>query len=373
MGESVKLSARILTASCVVVLLGFVGAPSTFAANTVETECRKVGATQVTSKGLLSCMNVSGVRIWIFTPLPKSIAEAKKLVSSWDTSALPADSIIRFHARSSDGYVQQRLTLAQQKRDSLVGMKASLTARITALQAEIRALPSQISVAQTASQTASSNLEAPKREYQALSSQANIYYSQYSSLDSARISHLGCEILEMFGYGGSCGTFNEAAYYSAKTQYELANSRADAAYAIYTGLFNDYKAKYDTYKALYDRQATAQSELGVATNQGNEADAGIPGAEAHLEASHSVIADLRLLQASITLADSAGVQLQELVQKPLSANWKKEFDRLARMNAIRLFHQGNVEDTFSSFRTMTPDLLDPEPGVPPTVEPSGST
>lgn len=367
-----KLSARILTASCVVVLLGSVGVPSTFAATTVEAECRKVGATQVTSKGLLSCMNVSGARIWISTPLPKGIAEAKKLVSAWDTSALPTDSIIRFHARSSDDYVQQRLTLAQQKRDALVGMKASLTARISALQSEIGALPSQISVAQVASRTALSNLETPKREYQTLTSQANIYYSQYARLDSARISHLGCKILEMFGMGGSCGTFNESAYYSAKTQYELAKYRADTAEANYNRLFNDYKVRYDAYKALFDRRATAQSELSVATNQGNEVEAGIPGAEAHLKASHAVIADLRLLQSSITLADSAGVQLQELVQKPLGANWKKKFDRLARVNAIRLFHQGNVDDTFSSFRTMTPDLLDPEPEVPPTAEPSSS-
>ena len=251
-------------------------------------------------------------------------------------------------------------------------MKASLTARISALQAEIRDLPGRTSAAYATSQTASSNLEAPKREYQALSSQANIYYSQYASLDSARISHLGCKILEMFGHGGPCGTFNESAYYSAKTQYELAENRADTAYANYTRLFNDYKGKYDAYKALFDRQATAQSELNAATNQSNEADAGIPGAEAHLNASHSVIAELRLLQSSITLADSAGVQLQELIQKPLGANWKKEFDRLARMNAIMLFHRGNVDDTFSLFRTLTPDLLDPAPEVPPTAEPSPS-
>lgn len=363
-----KLSDRLVTASCVIVLFGSVGIPSTFAATAVENQCRKVGATQVTPKGLLSCVNVSGERIWISTPLPKGIAEARKLVSSWDTSALPTDSIIRFHARSSDGYVQERLTLAQQKRDALVELKASLTAQISALQAEIRDLPGRISAAYATSQTASSNLETPKREYQTLSSQANIYYSRYASLDSARISHLGCKILEMFGHGGPCGTFNESAYYSAKTQYELAKNRADTAFANYTRLFNDYKGKYDAYKALYDRQATAQTELNAATNQSNEADAGIPGAEAHLKASHSVIADLRLLQSSITLADSAGVQLQELVQKPLGANWKKEFDRLARMNAIMLFHQRNVHNTFSSFRTMTPDLLDPEPELPPTGE-----
>ena len=367
-----KLSARILTASCVIVLFGSVGLPSTFAVTAVENQCRKVGATQVTPKGLLSCMNVSGERLWISTPLPKGIAEAKKLVSSWDTSALPTDSIMRFHARSSDGYVQQRLTLAQQKRDALVGMKASLTARISALQAEIRDLPGRTSAAYATSQTASSNLEAPKREYQALSSQANIYYSQYASLDTARIYYLGCRIQLMFGSVGSCSPFNESAYYSAKTQYELAKNRADTAYANYTRLFNDYIGKYDAYKALFDRQATAQSELNAATNQSNEADAGIPGAEAHLKASHSVIAELGLLQSSITLADSAGVQLQELIQKPLGANWKKEFNRLARMNAIMLFHRGNVDDTFSLFRSLTPDLLDPEPEVPPTAEPSPS-
>ena len=164
------------------------------------------------------------------TAKPKTSREATRLLKKWVLEdPIPGDSLIRHHAFASDAYAQERLTLAQQARDALSAQKVQFSNQADSLRSEIQNLPSKVSTSLGVAKTAEAKLDAPKREYQSLSSQESILYSQYASLDSGRISHLGCVVLEMFGFGGPCGSFNEANFLSVKSRYEIAKSRADSA------------------------------------------------------------------------------------------------------------------------------------------------
>jgi len=362
--------------SSLVLVMSIVGLSPAEAALKAGETCPKVGTTEISpnGKGALVCLTVSGSRKWIFTPLPKGAGDATRQVKLWTaTNAIPDDSLTRYHSQSSDAYVQERLTLAQQARDALVNQKTILTNQSSTLQAEIQGLPAQISTTQATVQTAEAKLDGPKREYQSLSSQASILGSQYASLDRARTVNLACELLEVFGVGGGCGTFNESNYFSVKSQYEIANSRADSAWQTYTVLYNDYKKKYDASVALRSRQNTARAELNKANADLGSVENAIPGAEAHLSASHAVIENLTNLKVTLAQFDAASARVRDLATKPLGSNWKKNFNQIARLQGVASLHQTAILEIYSAFRSQTGDLPDPQPTATPEPTPTPDT
>jgi hypothetical protein len=126
-------------------------------------------------------------------------------------------------------------------------------------------------------------------------------------------------------------------------------------------LYNDYKKKYDESVSLGGRYNTAQAELARAKADLGTVENSIPGSEAHLSASHAVIENLTNLKGALIQFDSANTRLRDLAAKPLGRNWKNSFNRIARLQGITSLHQKTALALFSTFRSQTGDLPDPQP------------
>lgn len=339
------------------------------AATSVGDTCKKPGQaiSQKGGKGQLVCLRVAGTTTWVFVPSASSKSQASKALREWRTvDPLQNEDLIRHFALTSDAYVDERLTLAQQGRDQLAQQIVVLTSKQANLQAEITNLPSQITQAQTLYQQAESALAAPRREYTSAATTAALLDAEYTSAYNNRLSYIACKTLEMFGFRapGDCGTSNDAQYFSIKARYEAARARADSLRANYQARYNDYKAKYDRYKTLFDRQATARNELGTTGAELNAADAALIGAEAHLRASHVAKARLIEIRVALSRLDATKAHLEKLANADVGTKWTSQYERSARLFGILQLHQKYVVESFGSFRALTTDLADPVPEQP---------
>ena len=349
--------------------MGVLQAPAQ-AATKAGDDCKRIGQSKSvkSTKGKLLCLRVAGQRTWVFVPKSSSKARAEKMAKGWQRQAeLPNESALRYFAASSDAYVTERLTLAQQGRDELAQRAAALSSQQAALQSELTNLPSQVSAASVAAQTAESKLEEPLQAAQSASSSASLLASEYARLEGEMGAHIGCRVLEDFGFypPGSCGYFDQSYYNSVRSRYNAAQARADSLWANYRSAYNDYKAKYDEYKRLYDRQAAAQNELNETGAELANVNGALAAAEAHLAASHDTNGQLQDLKVTLARWDSTNTKLRQLASKKLRGNWESQFERMARLAGIAQLHRKNLLDTFIVFRGLTADLPDPPVSTPP--------
>ena len=343
--------------------------------------CSKVGA--VTSKkptGYLKCVKVSGQRTWLYLQTPKSKSQAQAILKKW-TSALdlPDEDLIRRHAGTSPAYVQQRLAAAQQQRDTIAAQSNSAEAQVNALRNEIDGLPDRVASAQQAVADTEGRLAKPKADYQSALSLENLAYSEFAYWEDAKVAYIGCQILEDFGFGGSCGYFNDSAYSSARYQYNLAKSKTDAAKAAYDAAYKEYEAKYNIYKALYDRQQVAQGELASASANAQTLAANLEASEGHLAASHDANGYLQDVTFKLSQYETVLAKYNKVATTKLSGDWQKTFAAAALSRGVADALRRNIVQSFLAFRSLTPDLPDPQPETvqeppvasdPPAAEPA---
>jgi hypothetical protein len=306
-------------------------------------------------------VSVAGEKLWLYLQTPATKEQANETLKKWSRDlALPNEEIVRLHIASSQAYVQQRLTAAQQQRDTLSAQSTSANDTVSALKNEIGGLPDRVASAKQTTADAEAKLAQPKAAYQSALTQENIAYSEYSYWENASYAHTACIVLEMWGMGGPCGRFNDSAFSSARFRYNSAKAQSDTAKAAYNAVYKDYEAKYNVYKSLFDRQQTVQAELAANDANARTLTTNLQAAEGHLTASHDVTDLLNAVTLKAAQFDSAKSRLTGSAQKGVQGDWKKSFASVALSRAILDSLRSSIVSDFTSFRAQTPDLPDPQ-------------
>jgi hypothetical protein len=95
--------------------------------------------------------------------------------------------------------------------------------------------------------------------YQAAQSRTNAMSSQYQAALSSQASRLACEVLNTFGFGGSCpkNSYQEALDTQAIRTYNSLKSLSDAAYQDYKNANSDYLLSLKTIESLEEQSQLA--------------------------------------------------------------------------------------------------------------------